>query len=109
MPASRRPALYRDEFDRLILEPYVFQEGRIVFDEASAPAAEAFWEEAIKPLSNYASIAVLASVIGMVAVVLTKSVVALLATQLFVIAAVAVLILRTYRLKSWLANRPPGS
>lgn len=105
MPASRRPALYRDEFERLILEPFVFREGRIVFDAEQAPMAEAFWDESIKPLTNYASIAVLGAVLSMVAVIASKLTLALFVAQFFVLAALAVLMVRTHRLKSWMAKK----
>lgn len=105
MSASRRPALYRDEFDRFVLEPYVFREGRIVFDSDSAPEAEAYWDAQIKPLSNYASISVLSAVISMVVVIASKATLALLVAQLFVLLALAILLVRTQRLKRWMAEK----
>lgn len=105
MPASRRPALYRDDFDRLILEPFVFQEGRVVFDEESSSEAEAFWDSSIKPLSNYASICVLGAVLSMVAVILTKFTLLLFVAQAFVLTALAILMVRTAKIKTWMSSK----
>ncbi|HRK22019.1 MAG TPA: hypothetical protein PLX06_09425 [Fimbriimonadaceae bacterium] len=104
MPASRRPALYRDEYDRLILEPFVFKEGRIVLDSDVSREAEAFWEAEIKPVSNMASIAVLGAVMSMVAVIMTKSTAVLVLTQVFALAALLAVVVRARRLRNWMAS-----